>query len=234
MNRYDATNCVMLNARQGENSMEIELPVEDLVLGGWTGRRTEDIQSHINELEALGVPGPREVPVFYHVASSLLTTAPSIQVTGEETTGEVEFMLLRDRDSCWVGVGSDHTDRKVELIDITLAKQVCAKPIAPEVWELREVEAHWDALILRSWVHTGQNRKLYQESSVSAVSSPRELIRSFEDRHAGGFRPGTVLFSGTFALASSFEPAARFSFEMEDPVLGRRISHEYGVRVLCR
>jgi hypothetical protein len=232
MNRCDATHCVTLLARKGSESNQIEVPVESLVLGGWTGRNQADVDAHIRELQALGVEAPKETPVFYRVASTLLTTAPFIQVTGDSSTGEVEFVLFRHSDECWVGLGSDHTDRKAELIDITLAKQLCAKPIAPEVWALKDVEPHWDELILRALVDTGTEKRLYQEASVTALRTPRDLVQLFEARNPRAFVPGTVLFSGTFAAQDSPGPAVRFRMELEDPVLRRKLSHEYSIRTL--
>ena len=43
---------------------------------------------------------------------------------------------------------------------------------------------------------------------------------------------GTTLFGGTFAVNGGIRPAARFDFEMEDPVLGRTIRGGYEVAVL--
>jgi hypothetical protein len=234
MNRCHATHRITLLARRDNSSESIDLPVQDLVLGGWTGRNQADIEAHVKELEALGIQAPGEFPVFYRVASTLPTTASFMQVTGDSSTGEVEFVLFRHDDAYWVGVGSDHTDRKAELIDITLAKQLCAKPVAGEVWALSDVEPHWDELVLRSWAEAEGERHLYQEARVSTLQAPRSLIGLYEDRNPGGFHSGTVLFSGTFAARDSVGPAMKFSIELEDPVLGRKITHEYDIRTLGR
>ena len=103
---------------------------------GWTGRNVEALEKHILELEALGVKRPKSTPIFYRVSADLLTTRPSIEVLGTASTGEVEFVLFSLADGLWVGLGSDHTDRKAETIGVSLSKQMCAKPIAATAWLL--------------------------------------------------------------------------------------------------
>jgi hypothetical protein len=63
-----------------------------------------------------------------------LTTANQIEAVGENSSGEVEVVLITDAGKILVGVGSDHTDRTVETYNVTTSKQMCDKPIAPELW----------------------------------------------------------------------------------------------------
>jgi hypothetical protein len=37
-------------------------------------------------------------------------------VSGPDSSGEVEFVLLAKPDGLWVTLGSDHTDRKAETV----------------------------------------------------------------------------------------------------------------------
>ncbi|HXJ08187.1 MAG TPA: DUF2848 family protein, partial [Burkholderiales bacterium] len=126
------------------------LPAE-LVIAGWTGRDEAALKKHIRELEALGVKPPRTTPIFYRVSAALFTYANEIQVSGPDTSGEVEFVLLQTKDGLRVAVGSDHTDRKAETIGVTLSKQLCAKPVSAESWAYEEVQPHWNRLVLRSF-----------------------------------------------------------------------------------
>jgi hypothetical protein len=211
----------------GGTSSRETLAFGSAVIAGWTGRDPVARDKHIAELEELGVPRPATTPIFYRVAASRLTLAPSIEVSGEESSGEVEFVLIRSGDRILVGVGSDHTDRKVETYNITVSKQMCDKPIAPDLWDLAEVEPHWDQLVLRSWATIGGERQLYQEGALTGMLPPRELIaRGFG---AEGLPDGCVLFGGTFAAKGGIRPASRFDYEIEDPVLGRRIASGYDV-----
>ena len=202
--------------------------VKQLVIAGWTGRDQASLETHIRELEELGVPRPKRTPVFYRVGASLLTAAAEVEVIGTESTGEVEFVLVNLGGEVWVGVGSDHTDRKAETVGVTLAKQMCPKPVGRELWALTDVEGHWDEMMLRSYALAGGERTLYQEGRVSAMRHPRELI----DLYGDGFASGTAMFCGTFGVIGGIRWADTFAIELEDPVLGRRIAHSYDLRAL--
>src|SRR5579859_2748317 len=150
--------------------------VHSLVVAGWTGRDRSAVEHHIAELQAIGVARPRTVPCFYRVGANLLTTEETIDVTGPDGSGEVEFLLVSLTRGLYVGLGSDHTDRKVEAYGVTVSKQMCPKPIAPELWRLADLEDHWDRLVLRSHVVRAGRRTLYQEGPVSRMLAPRDLI----------------------------------------------------------
>jgi hypothetical protein len=198
-----------------------------LVVGGWTGRNAVALEAHIKELEALGVRRPKSVPVFYRVATSLLTVADRIEVIGEHSSGEVEYVLYALDDGLWIGVGSDHTDSKAEAIGVTLSKQMCAKPVGPRLWRYDEVSAHFEQLMLRSFVWAGKARRLYQEGPVTTMRAPEELISLYSG--GGSIETGTVMFCGTLAVHGGIVPAERFDMELEDPVLGRKLTHSYRI-----
>jgi hypothetical protein len=131
----------------------------------------------------------------------------------------------------FVGVGSDHTDRKAEAQGVTLAKQLCAKPISAMLWPYDEVAAHWDRLVLRSFAVRGGQRRPYQEGAVAALRPPPELIGKYMNGTTA-LAAGTVLFCGTLSVPGGIAPAERFEIELEDPVLRRRLAHGYDIRVL--
>lgn len=197
-------------------------PVSQLVIAGWTGRDEAALRKHIRELEAIGVKPPKTTPIFYRVSADLLTSASRIQVSGPDTSGEVEFVLLRTAGGLRVAVGSDHTDRKAETIGVSLSKQLCAKPVSPESWPYEEVKDHWEKLILRSWT----DGELYQEGSVAAMRSPEDLL----SRHP--LEDGSAMFGGTLAAKGGIRPGQRFRMELEDPVRRRKLVHEYRIEVL--
>ena len=123
-----------------------------LIVAGWTGRDVKALQHHIEELAAIGVPRPSSVPVFYRTAVNGLTQDRRLEVLGPDTSGEVEPVIFGLDDGMWLGVGSDHTDRKAETMGIALSKQLCGKPVGTALWPLSEVEDHWDALELTATV----------------------------------------------------------------------------------
>jgi Protein of unknown function (DUF2848) len=215
--------------RGGHQSREI-IPIRHAVIAGWTGRDVAALEKHIRELEALGVARPATTPIFYRVAASRLTTATAIEATGEESSGEVEFLLVQYGGALYVGVGSDHTDRKVEAYNVTVSKQMCEKPIAGELWAFDEVRPHWDKLILRSWACEGAAKTLYQEGTVAAMRPPLELIELFGAK--AGLAEGTLMFCGTLAAKGGIRPAPRFEFELEDPVRSMRIRSGYDIATL--
>ena len=51
-------------------------------------------------------------------------------ISADESSGEVEFVLIGWQGRTFVGLGSDHTDRKVESYSVTVSKQMCDKPMA--------------------------------------------------------------------------------------------------------
>jgi hypothetical protein len=202
--------------------------IKNLVVAGWTGRNVEALEAHIKELEALGVKRPKSVPIFYRNAVSLLTTAGEVQAVGGHSSGEVEFVLYALDDGMWVGVGSDHTDRKAETINVTLSKQMCAKPVGPMLWRYDDVRPHWEKLTLRSFVPgEGGKRRLYQEGAVANMRAPEDLIRRYTASDT--LAPGTAMFCGTFAVHGGISHSTQFDMELEDPVLGRRLAHSYRI-----
>ncbi len=201
--------------------------IKNLVIAGWTGRNVDALEAHIKELEAIGVKRPKSVPIFYRVSCSLLSTAMFIEVMADKSSGEVEFVLFALDDELWLGVGSDHTDRKAETVGVTLSKQLCAKPVGTTLWRYDEVKPHWDKLKLRSYVPDGGKRRLYQEGPVTTMRSPEELIKLY----TGGDKlaPGTAMFCGTFAVHGDISYSGTFDMELEDPVLGRKLTHSYKI-----
>ncbi len=204
--------------------------IEAAIIAGWTGRDPAAVEKHINELKALGVREPASTPIFYRVAATRLTTETEIEASGTDSGGEVEFVFLRQDGELWVGVGSDHTDRKVEAYSVTVSKQMCEKPIAPQFWAYDEVAGHWDQLILRSFVFEDGRNTLYQEGSVTAMLPPETLISRYTG--GGGLSESTLMFCGTLPANGGVRPTGYFAFEIEDPVLGRKITHEYRVITL--
>ena len=195
---------------------------QQLVIAGWTGRDEAALRKHIKELEEIGVKPPKTTPIFYRVSANLFTHETAIQVSGPDTSGEVEFVLLQGKE-LRVAVGSDHTDRKAETIGVSLSKQLCAKPVSRESWRYDEVKPHWEKLVLRAWA----DGELYQEGPVTAMRSPEDLLQRY-----GGLKNGWAMFCGTLAAKGGIRPAGRFAMELEDPVLKRRLKHEYRIHAL--
>ncbi len=219
-----------LTLQSGARAVHREVAIDDAVVAGWTGRDPAAVEKHIRELELLGVKRPATTPIFYRVAAARLTTDDEIEVVGERSGGEVEFVLLRHDGRLWVGAGSDHTDREVETYGVTVSKQMCDKPVAPVFWAFDEVAPHWDRLMLRAHVTENGARVLYQEGTVAAMLDPKSLLARYAED--GRLAENTLMFCGTLAAKSGVRPTAQFAFELEDPVMQRKIAHAYAVRAL--
>jgi hypothetical protein len=207
---------------------QIDVDPAGLIVAGWTGRDEAALRHHIEELAAIGVPRPSSVPVFYRNSCSNLTQADAIEVLGPDTSGEIEPVVLSLADGLWLGMGSDHTDRKAETMGIALSKQLCPKPLGRTLWPLAEVADHWDRLLLRSFATIAGKRQKYQEGYLSAMRPPADLI----GRYGAGLATDTIMYCGTFAAIGGIRPASRFEMEMEDPVLGRTMTSAYDIRVM--
>lgn len=198
------------------------MEVTNLVIAGWTGRDEAALRKHIRELEEIGVKPPKTTPIFYRVAATLFTHAAEIQVSGPDTSGEVEFVLVNRETTLFVAVGSDHTDRKAETVGVSLSKQLCAKPVSRESWRYDDVKPHWDRLVLRAW----SDGELYQEGPVTAMRSPEDLLSRYP------LKPGWAMFCGTLAAKGGIRPGNVFRMELEDSVRKRKLAHEYRTEVL--
>jgi hypothetical protein len=208
----------------------VKLPIQQAVIAGWTGRDPVARDKHIAELELIGITRPATKPIYYRVAASRLTTADRIEVSGTESSGEVEFVLIAAQGRIYVTVGSDHTDRKVERYGVTVSKQMCDKPVAPQLWDYAELADHWDQIVLRAFATIDGAKVLYQEGRLDAVLPVAELLA----KGFGGDKlpDGVAMFGGTIPAKGGVRPATRFDIEIEDPVLKRSIRHGYDVEAL--
>ena len=205
--------------------------IDRLIVAGWTGRDLDAVEQHIAELAAVGVRRPATVPCFYRLGANLLTHAPAIDVAGCHSSGEVEVVLISLAEGLHVGVGSDHTDRRVETYGVTVSKQMCPKPVSRELWAFRDIESHWDDLVLRSWVTRQGTRELYQEGPVTRMLAADDLIGRYLGRR-GALPVGTAMYCGTLTVNGAISGGDRFEIELEDPRLKRTLHHAYAARCL--
>ncbi|MGI9437087.1 MAG: DUF2848 domain-containing protein [Geminicoccaceae bacterium] len=225
--------------RQNESgNLLISFEVTDLVMAGWTGRDQAAVQHHIDELAALGVTPPSKTPLFYRVDPALLAgSIANISVVGDNSSGEVEVVLLQMTDGLWVGLGSDHTDRAFEAHSVQLSKQLCRKPMAETLWRYDEVIEHWDNLVLRATITESGEPVLYQEGTLAAMRRPEELMAAYaEERGWPGnadLPVGTVIFCGTLPAIGGIRPASAFEMTLEDPVNETKIEKTYQIEVIA-
>jgi hypothetical protein len=194
----------------------LEVDIDRLVIAGWAGRDNDAIMHHISELEALGVPRPSAVPLFYRVAANQLTQNKTVEVIGSASSGEAEVFIFTHQGELFVSLASDHTDRELESHSVALSKQLCVKPVATTAWRMSEVAEHWDQLILRAWIKEAGEYRLYQEGPLGRYLNHGEVPQN-----------GLGMTCGTVAAIGGIRPATEFRMELVDERLGRSISHAY-------
>lgn len=203
--------------------------LEAAVIGGFTGRDTRSVEAHLDELAEAGVPVPPSVPTFYAVPGHLLTQGETITVTHDQTSGEAEAVLVMGDFDRLVTLGSDHTDRAAETVDIALAKLACPKVVARAAWRMEDVAGHWDELRVRSWISEDGGRTLYQEGTLGDLLPPEDLLERIPFKE----RPRSwAMFTGTLPARGGIRPSSRFWAELHDPVRERSITLSYEVREL--
>ena len=209
---------------------ELAFRYNRMVNAGYVGKNQEEVRRHIEELAAKGIPGPKSIPVLYPVVCSVLSLEPTIEVYGNETSGEVEYVLcIVTEDEVYVGLGSDHTDRHLEETDIPRAKQICPNLMGRTVWPLAEVESHWDDLLMNAHVVKDGKETLYQEGRLGLLLNPAELM-SFVKSKIPGPLENLIIYSGTMGmLTGEFVFGEKFSAGLIDEKLNRRIEISYDV-----
>lgn len=206
---------------------------ERVIITGFTGRNTEDVQKHIDELVDLGISRPDSLPTTYPVSPRSVVTDPDeIQVVGERTSGEAEFGLFVTGDEIYVVAASDHTDRALEESDVWKSKAITPSVISRRGWRLSDVTEHWDEIELRARTTTETETVRYQEGSVSEILPPNRLIESVQEAH-GDLRSGTLLLSGTISTTTNeLIYGSHFVVELRDPVRDRTLTVSYDVNAL--
>ena len=109
----------------------------------------------------------------------------------------------------------------VETVSTTAVPDVVELPGRIEAVRSAEIRARVDGIV---------ERTLYQEGPVTAMLDPLELIEKFAGRK--DLAEGTLMFCGTLAVHDGITPSETFEMELEDPVLGRKITHLYHVKTL--
>lgn len=203
----------------------LDVKINQLVIAGWVGRDQEAVLHHIRELEALGVPAPGAVPLFYRVATNQLTQETQLEVVGDQTSGEAEPFVFFHRGEYWVSLISDHTDRHLETFSVALSKQACIKPVAGHAWRMADVKAHWDQLELRAWINVNGDWVTYQQGALSSLLTPLDLLSRYFA--AGQVEEGFAMSCGTLSAIGGIRPSSEFRMALHDPVLNRTLEHTY-------
>jgi len=231
--RRQDLNRLNLTVESKSGPRDLEFTVRRMINAGYVGRNQEDVRKHIEELKREGIPAPDSTPTVYPVMTRMITTADSIEVVGDKTSGEGEFVLFIDGQDIYVGVGSDHTDRELEAVSILKSKQLCFNVASRKVWPFEEVREHWDELVLSSWVKEADKKVLYQQTQLSAILAPSDLFDFVKSKVKDKNLSSTIIFSGTVAiLTPEINYGDYFEVALDDPIMNRSLSCSYSVERL--
>ena len=210
---------------------ETELKISHVVNAGYAGSDQSTVQAHIRELAAIGVKGPERTPTFYPVPLLQFTQQEQLQVGHAQTSAEVEYVFLQVEGKRYLGIGSDHSDRALETYSVNAAKQMCPDIIGEEIWDYDKLRDHWSSLALRCEVLVEGSWCTYQQSPITALLTPEELLELgaavMPDK-----REGLALFSGTIPLSAEIRYATSWRVSLHDAMTDKTLTKEYHIEVL--
>ena len=141
-------------------------------------------------------------------------------------------MLLHEGQT-YIGVGSDHTDRKLEADSIIKAKQMCPNVISPVVWLYEEVKPVWDDMVLRSWVVKEEKRSLYQETKLSAILNVEGLLSFVKSKVGDKNMENIAVYSGTVGTIGGVMISGEgFEVELHNPENNESLWCKYKVEII--
>lgn len=209
-----------------------EITVRYALNAGYAGRDTAQVQHHVDELAALGVPAPKQIPTLYPISASLVTQSGAVQVPHGRTSGEAEWALLvgDNADDLLLTAASDHTDRDLEVHGVAWSKQSAPNILGDLAWPLADVAGSFDDFRLRAWTDHGSGEQLIQDGLAGQLLPPNHWLEKLAANSL--LRPGTVLLSGTIPMIPGARQfAGAWRVELSDP-LGRTSRINYRLEQL--
>lgn len=184
--------------------------VRRLLIAGFTGRDTDALSRHLDELEREGIARPPSVPTLYELDPELATQTPVVVATGPRTSGEVEPVVVVADGQRLLTVGSDHTDRDQERSDIGEAKGACPKVIGTSCSPIDAIHpGAWDRAALRSEADGTE----YQAGTLAELLALDDMLERLDLSLADG----DVLFLGTVPTIGGLRPATSFAGTLRLP-----------------
>jgi hypothetical protein len=208
-----------------------EVAVTTLLNAGFAARDRKEVDAHIGEMAALGIPAPQSVPVMYPISPYLAQQTDEVHVQHGRTSGEAEWALVVAGESSsdvLLTVGCDHTDRDLERTSIPWSKNAGPDVLAKRAWRLSDVTDHVDDITLTAWVGEGDHepRTLIQHGTLANLLAPDYWLKVLEQREL--FRTGTILMSGTILMIPEVDQFAdSWRVEMRDPTNGNTLDCAY-------
>ena len=204
-----------------DRGASVSLTPDAFIIAGYTGRDRAMVQKHIDELEREGIAPPPEVPMWYEMPVTILTTADSIKTASPKSCGECEPMIVGIGDALYLGIASDHTARDVEREDIRKSKAVCPKPVGRSLVRIDAFGPEFDALTIESWM----DGEAYQSGTVAQLIPLAKTLEGFRARTSAN---AFALFCGTVPLIThGFRFGSKFSAKISGGPLSAPLTLDY-------
>lgn len=214
-------------SRKGQYTVSTE--IKHLVVLCFSRKDTAKTMEYIHMLEEAGVTCPKDVPVLYPCDPQIVTRKDTIDVIGGKTSGEAEYLILCHGGKFYIGLGSDHTDRELEVTSIHKSKQVCLKPCSDAFWEYDEVKDHLPELRIISSQQTEGDIQAYQYGTAGDILPFDTIVEKVQ---AEVPLEDCLIYTGTVPLLHGFVFGDRFTACLMDDVLGRELTLSYSVHVM--
>lgn len=212
-----------------DSTEELSIKPDHVYVVGYSGSNKEKTMEHIKELEEkLGVAPPDKIPTIFEVSRELVTQEKDLVFVDDQTSGEAEYIIIKKDGNLYIGLGSDHSDRKLEADSVPKAKQICLKPVSKELWKYEDIKEHFKEIELNA----EQDGKPYQKGTLADILSLEEILSILEERLGEGATENSIVFSGTVPLVDDYVYGKNFSMELVDHQLNRSITFDYDVNVV--
>ena len=214
----------------GDAHEQITVSPATLIVAGYTGRDESAVREHIEELAAIGISPPPQVPMLYNLDPDLITSDTIVEVGPGMSTGEIEPLFVRHDGRWYLGLGSDLTDRDLERDDVKKSKAACSKPVArtvaglPDDVATGDFDEVWDQILAVSYV----DGEPYQQGTLAGLRPPSDLLpRVAEAVGSSRLEEDIVVFAGTLPLiGGEFRAGSSWEARLTLPQ-GQALSHEH-------
>ena len=208
----------------------ISLSNYTLIIAGFTGSNTEKVKEHLVELQKQGIKVPDEIPSFYRIPSENATQSDEISVVGGKTSGEIEPVLVVKDGSYFISLGSDHTDREMEIKSIARSKASCKKPISRIAVPMEHLALDWERLGLTSEVNESGKWVPYQDGRCADLTHPLKLAGLLQ-KDQGKVPVNAVIFLGTIPIIGGrFRFSEEFRGTLNNTETGLKLSIHYRIK----
>lgn len=190
---------------------------------GYATRDPAFMELHLAELRDHGInaPVPNPPPLIIPLTTAVLTMQSTVDVQASRTSGEVEFVVARTTEGELVlGLGSDHTDRELEIHNIGWSKQVAPNVLSPRFWSMSDLSPDLDDITMKSWVSDdGENWRPYQDAPARELIRPEQMVAACASKMGipeDKVLDGAIIFSGTVHAVAGLEYVPYWRVSLDD------------------